>query len=196
MERNSRRSSTHCLTSALRTRRRWCSTKIRATAFCGARMPNTRRCWALRQPPYSKWEWKSLGVAIGGPQLICLPDGRLVAAGRLYEGGPHTSLAGSIHQRANLSEFLKLPSGGDTSYAGLVMHDGLLWVSYYSTHEGKTSIYLCESSVTEGIRRSMTCFRRIDRIAESLPGQPSDGLARAASFKKPTAGLTPVGRLL
>jgi len=24
----------------------------------------------------------------------------------------------------------------------MVWHDGLLWVSYYSTHEGKTSIYL------------------------------------------------------
>ena len=37
---------------------------------------------------------------------------------------------------------LTLPSGGDTSYAGLVWHDGLLWVSYYSSHEGKSSIYL------------------------------------------------------
>ena len=33
-------------------------------------------------------------------------------------------------------------SGGDTSYPGLVWHDGLLWMSYYSSHEGKTSIYL------------------------------------------------------
>ena len=37
---------------------------------------------------------------------------------------------------------LTLPSGGDTSYAGMVWHADLLWVSYYSSHEGKTSIYL------------------------------------------------------
>ena len=43
-----------------------------------------------------------------------------------------------------LTEFLPLPSGGDTSYAGMVLHDGLLWVSYYASHEGKTSIYLAK----------------------------------------------------
>lgn len=39
---------------------------------------------------------------------------------------------------------LKLPSGGDSSYPGMVMHNGLLWMSYYSSHEGKTSIYLAK----------------------------------------------------
>ena len=43
-----------------------------------------------------------------------------------------------------MTEFLALPSGGDTSYPGLVWHDGLLWVSYYASHEGKTSIYLAK----------------------------------------------------
>jgi len=47
-------------------------------------------------------------------------------------------------QAGTLTEFLKLPSGGDTSYPGLVWHDGLLWVSYYSSHEGKTSVYLAK----------------------------------------------------
>ena len=40
---------------------------------------------------------------------------------------------------------LELPSGGDTSYPGMVIHGGLLWMSYYSSHEdGKTSIYLAK----------------------------------------------------
>jgi len=59
--------------------------------------------------------------------------------------GSHVAGLGSIRRRARLREFLKLPSGGDTSYAGLVLHDGLLWVSYYSRHEGKTSIYLAKA---------------------------------------------------
>ncbi|MBT5884330.1 MAG: exo-alpha-sialidase, partial [Planctomycetaceae bacterium] len=29
-------------------------------------------------------------------------------------------------------------------YPGLVMHNGLLWISYYSSHEQKTSIYLAK----------------------------------------------------
>jgi hypothetical protein len=35
-----------------------------------------------------------------------------------------------------------LPSGGDTSYPGIVKHKGKLFVSYYSSHEEKPSIYL------------------------------------------------------
>ena len=35
-----------------------------------------------------------------------------------------------------------LPSGGDCSYPGLAVGpDGQLFVSYYSSHVGKTSIY-------------------------------------------------------
>ena len=39
---------------------------------------------------------------------------------------------------------LTLPSGGDNSYPGMVWHDTLLWTSYYSSHEEKTSIYLAK----------------------------------------------------
>ncbi len=31
----------------------------------------------------------------------------------------------------------------------MVWHDGLLWMSYYSSHEGKTSIYLAKIKVKE-----------------------------------------------
>jgi hypothetical protein len=73
-----------------------------------------------------------------------LPDGRFVAAVRLYDGRVRTSLCWLDPATAQLDEFQVLPSGGDTSYPGLVLHDGKLWVSYYSSHEGKTSIYLAK----------------------------------------------------
>ena len=99
-------------------------------------------------PPYTEWTWRDLGRRIGGPDAICLPDGRLLAAGRLYEGetddDARTALWWLDPQGPALEEFLRLPSGGDTSYPGLVLHDGLLWVSYYASHEGKTSIYLAK----------------------------------------------------
>jgi hypothetical protein len=101
----------------------------------------------VSQPPYAQWDWKDIGQRIGGPHLMRLPDGRLVAAVRLHEGGVRTALAWIDPRTGKLSEFLKLPSGGDTSYAGLVWHDGLLWVSYYSSHEGKASIYLARVQV-------------------------------------------------
>ena len=76
--------------------------------------------------------------------MIQLPDGRLVAAVRLYDRKVRTALCWIDPDAGTLKEFLALPSGGDTSYAGLVLHDGILWISYYSSHEGKTSIYLAK----------------------------------------------------
>lgn len=94
------------------------------------------------EPPYSDWVWKSLGMKIGGPHWMRLPNGRYVAAVRLYDGKVRTSLAAIDPGTAGFHEVLELPSGGDTSYAGLQWHDGVLWVSYYSSHEKKTAIYL------------------------------------------------------
>jgi hypothetical protein len=106
----------------------------------------------IARPPYKEWTWKDLGVRVGGPKLIQLPDGRFVAAGRRYDGGARTSLMwlDTTSGGGKLTEFLKLPSGGDTSYPGLVFHDGTLWVSYYSSHEGKTKIYLAKVKLPEG----------------------------------------------
>jgi hypothetical protein len=94
------------------------------------------------QPPYVMWKWRELDRAIGGPSLLRLPDGRWVAGVRLYDGRVRTSLAWLDVEEGTLREFLVLPSGGDTSYPGLVWHEDRLWISYYASHEGKTSIYL------------------------------------------------------
>jgi hypothetical protein len=105
--------------------------------------PNTALL-GIAMPPYTDWQWKDLGQRIGGPHMIRLPDGRIVAAVRLMDGRVRTSLCWLDAEAGKLAECLKLPSGGDTSYAGLVWHDDLLWVSYYSSHEGKASIYLAK----------------------------------------------------
>ncbi len=66
-----------------------------------------------------------------------------MAAGRVIEKGIATTVLAELNvDKKTLQPMLTLPSGGDTSYPGLVWHDGQLWVSYYSSHEGKTSIYL------------------------------------------------------
>ena len=96
------------------------------------------------KPPYTEWAWKDTGTRVGGPAMRRLPDGRILAAVRLYDKKVRTALCWVDAEAGTLTEFLTLPSGGDCSYAGMVFHDGLLWVSYYSSHEGKTSIYLAK----------------------------------------------------
>ncbi|MDB5296395.1 MAG: hypothetical protein JWO31_2378 [Phycisphaerales bacterium] len=95
------------------------------------------------KPPYTEWEWKDAGVKIGGPAMIRLPDDRLLAVVRLHDKKVRTSLCWVDQAAGRLTECLALPSGGDCSYAGLAIgDDGRLRVSYYSSHEGKASIYL------------------------------------------------------
>ena len=101
------------------------------------------------KPPYTDWNWESLGIRVGGPQMLQLPDGRIVASGRSYPGGARTQLWWLDREKPALKQILTFPSGGDTSYPGLVYHEGLLWVSYYSSHEGKTSIYLAKVRLPE-----------------------------------------------
>ncbi len=91
--------------------------------------------------PFTQWTWRPTTHQVGGPNFIRLPDGELWGSGRSYPGGPKTVVA-RMTLDGGYEPVLTLPSGGDTSYAGMVWHADLLWVSYYSSHEGKTSIYL------------------------------------------------------
>ena len=93
------------------------------------------------KPPYSNWTWTDTGARVGGPNFIELPNGRLIAVVRLYDGKTRTSIV-EINPAGGSKELQTLPSNGDSSYAGIVLHKGELWISYYSSHEGKTSIYL------------------------------------------------------
>ena len=111
----------------------------------------------MAKPPYESWNWRDLGVRIGGPALVQLPDGRLLAVVRLYDEPRRTALCWLDAERATLTEFPTLPSRGDTSYAGLVMHENSLWISYYSTDEAaegevevreRTSIYLARITLS------------------------------------------------
>lgn len=107
---------------------------------------NTALLGISRKIPYDEWEWKDLGKFFGGPNFIQIPDGRWIAVGRLHNHGPDKKTKTVVCEldvtRGELTPLLDLPSGGDSSYPGLVWHDNLLWVSYYSSHEGKTAIYL------------------------------------------------------
>lgn len=124
------------------------------TAFCLLRRDGAEvneGLWGVSLPPYTHWNWTGLGVRIGGPHMVRLPDGQFLAVVRLYKTSEwhpaRTSLCRIDPRNGKLTEMLALPSGGDTSYAGMVLYDGLLWVSYYSSHEGKTSIYLAKVKI-------------------------------------------------
>jgi len=102
-----------------------------------------RHAWiGSSKPPYTQWNFNDCGHQVGGPNFIVLPDSSLWASGRSYPGGAKTVVA-----KFGLKTYdpvLTLPSGGDTSYPGMVWHEGMLWMSYYASHESRTSIYLAK----------------------------------------------------
>jgi hypothetical protein len=114
------------------------------TCLCLLRRDEANGLLGSAKPPYKEWTWKDLGRRIGGPNLSRLPDGRIIAVVRLYDRKVRTAVCAVDGDAGKLDELLALPSGGDTSYPGLVWHDGMLWVSYYSSHEERTSIYLAK----------------------------------------------------
>lgn len=99
------------------------------------------------KPPYKEWTWKDSGIELGGPEFIILPDGRMFAGGRRKlirdKLGNSTILA---HMSLNkLTPVLDFPGTNDGGYAGLVFHDGFLWMTYYSDPGGgKANIFLAK----------------------------------------------------
>lgn len=96
--------------------------------------------------PYTSWEWRSAGHAIGGPEMVVVPDRGTWAAGR-HSAKDETGAWVNRTVLGRLSSVgfepeLFLPSGGDTSYPGLVWFEDELWMSYYSSHEGSSAIYI------------------------------------------------------
>jgi hypothetical protein len=91
---------------------------------------------------------KIVGVSLGGPNFIQSSAGDWIAAGRRSENGPPTELSLLEIGRGRLLPLLTLPSGGDASYPGMVWYDEALWVSHYSSHEDRTSVYLARIRLT------------------------------------------------
>lgn len=131
------------------------------TAWCLLRRDPQHAVLGSAAPPYTQWQWRDTNQRIGGPVMACLNDGRLLSVVRLYgytDGeltSARTSFAWVNRTTGELTECGTLPSAGDTSYAGLVVRDGVAYVSYYSSHanstygQAKPAIYFAAVAISE-----------------------------------------------
>jgi hypothetical protein len=99
----------------------------------------------VSRAPFTDWKWQPAGLFIGGPNFIVRPGGSMIASGRQMNPAPTgaRTFVGRMDTNS-VTPQLVLPSGGDCSYPGLAWHEGMLWMSYYSSHEGKSSIYIAK----------------------------------------------------
>lgn len=119
----------------------------------------------MSSAPYKTWDWNLLPVKLGGPELIVIEDDTLICATREYNAGnANRTILAKISLSGDFKKILTLPSSGDTSYAGMVIKDGILYISYYSSHEGQNSIYTANSE--KGIGKSSIYFAKVwaDRL--------------------------------
>ena len=92
-------------------------------------------------PPFTSWSFTTLDERIGGPDFVDL-DGTWIVSGRRYLPGEQRTFLADLDDAGTLTTLAVLPSGGDTSYPGMVIDDDRLLLSYYSSHEDRTAIYL------------------------------------------------------
>lgn len=115
---------------------------------------NQKGMFGISAPPYRQWTWSETGHRFGGPNFIRAADGgSWIVCTRDHTTPPRgaakgvTTVVARLDAGGQLQPLATLPSGGDCSYAGLAWHEGQLWVSYYSSHEGKSAIYLAKLAV-------------------------------------------------
>jgi hypothetical protein len=112
---------------------------------------NQKGLFGVASPPYQKWSWQETSHRFGGPDFIRSLDGTSwIVCTRDHTTPPPgaskgvTTVVARLAENGRLVPLATLPSGGDCSYAGLAWHEEQLWVSYYSSHEGKSAIYLAK----------------------------------------------------
>lgn len=109
------------------------------------------------KPPYNEWNWFATDYRLGGPNFLILPNGKMWAGSRLHKlEGENKHYHTALYEMSlkSFEPVLELPSEGDTSYPGMVYHNGLLYMSYYSSHEEKTIIYLATIDLEGDFRES------------------------------------------
>ena len=108
-------------------------------------LADQRGFWGKSSFPYTDWTWKKMEIRLGGPDFTYLDDGTVLLGTRShYTSIPKTVLL-TGRGTEKFQEVFVLPSGGDTSYPGLLVEGDHLWVSYYSSHQTpKASIYLAK----------------------------------------------------
>ena len=101
---------------------------------------------------YTNWTFTNCNLQVQSPDLLTLPDGRIVAAGRIYSNGlAYTDLSWLDPSTGTVTPFLTFPinaSFDDTGYPGVCWYNGKLLVSYYSaTATPGADIFVAQVSI-------------------------------------------------
>jgi hypothetical protein len=137
---------------------------------------------ATSEPPYETWtaNTKSQVARLDGPALFTY-NNRMYAVGRYQPSvaGPF-GWQGSIFSRKRTALYLveedglvylsDLPSSGDTSYAGVVLRDDNLYVSYYTNDVQRDPPWILGMVSPSAIRMARINLPSLEALGEAVSG--------------------------
>lgn len=136
---------------------------------------------ALAAPPYTEWRRaESMLTRLDGPALFA-HAGRIYAVARFQPPpfGPLTRMASTLARKRTalyvvepdrLVRLSDLPSSGDTSYAGVALHEGALWISYYTSDPTRDWPWLLGMFLPSQIRMARIPLERLEALAGEKMG--------------------------
>lgn len=143
--------------------------------------PDASTLLAVSMPPYQNWKkTRSKVTRLDGPALFSY-QGAVLAVAR-YQPGARTVLTqlGGALSRKRTSIFLveedrlvhltDLPSAGDTSYAGVVVREGFLYASYYTSDMTRDYAWLLGMFLPTEIRMARVDLTALMQHVETLRG--------------------------
>lgn len=106
--------------------------------------------------PFKDWVIFSSNIKFQGQSFIISVNDKFVCVNRVgYENDNRTMLLSSVTHRS-FSKLFVMPSGNvDTGYAGMIIEEDRLLISYYSAHISSCDIYIAEIPIKCFIDRSI-----------------------------------------
>ncbi|MHA1275334.1 MAG: sialidase family protein [Promethearchaeota archaeon] len=144
---------------------------------------------ATSKAPYKEWNYeKSKITRLDGPRLFRY-NNKIYAVGRFEpEAKGLFTNTGSFFNKKRTSLFLidnneitylsDLPSTGDTSYAGIVMKDGYLYISYYTSDTNYDYTWILGQIAPSNIKIAKIKLSNLEKVAENPPSLPEKSLIK------------------
>jgi len=121
----------------------------RAIAFLRQKYGSPKASILMAAAPFTEWTARPAGVAILAGHCVYTFEGVTYLLSRSVDGKQTGTMIYTFDED-ELHPYCVLPSGGDCSYPAAVRIGDTMLVSYYSSHEGSTNIYLARVPLRPG----------------------------------------------
>jgi hypothetical protein len=152
--------------------------EVTADSFLGH--PDASTMLMTAPPPYTQWtRTRSRVTRLDGP-ILFRHAGQIFAVARFQpnQSGPFSHPA-SVLARKRTSLFRlepdrivwlsDLPSAGDTAYAGVVLHEGALWVEWYTSRVDRDWPWLLGMFLPSEIRMGRIPLDALTALSDATP---------------------------